>query len=121
MCRRADPKGLLFGTDPIAINPDEAKREKLKPVLDRTIKGKRFLSCSGGADRLVPYHMAEPFINFLQGASRGWYKDGNVVMDDRVYAGVGHEFSDDMIRDSVEFLVRALEEEGKNSEEKARI
>lgn len=65
--------------------------------------------------------MAEPFIKFLKGAARGWYKDGNVVMDDRVYEGVGHEFSDDMVRDSLEFLMRALEEEGTNSEGKARI
>jgi hypothetical protein len=32
-----------------------------------------------------------------------------VELDDRVYEGVGHKFSADMVKDAVRFLVNAVE------------
>lgn len=119
VCRSADPKGLLFGTEPIAAPSQGAKQEELKKFFDKTIKNKKFLACSGADDKLVPYSMSEPFIKFFQGAVNGWYKEGNVLVDDRVYEGVGHTFSEGMVRDALEFFMNAMDEEVR--EGKARI
>lgn len=64
--------------------------------------------CSGGADKLVPYHCAEPFLKFLKNAVGGWWKDGGVEVEDIVYEGVGHKFNADMMKDVVRFINDAV-------------
>jgi hypothetical protein len=99
-----DPRGLLFGTSDINAIPSDEEQARLRKILDSKIKGKRILVCSGGDDKLVPYHCAQPFMNFLKNATSGWYKDGNIYVEDNVYPGVGHAYSEDMIKDTTRFV-----------------
>ncbi|KAL9479618.1 hypothetical protein ACSS6W_004404 [Trichoderma asperelloides] len=106
-----DPKSILFGTNAIPALPlSSAERDRLRGILDSRVRGKKLLLCSGGADELVPYSKGEPFIRLLKDAAGGWYADGNVEVDDRVYEGVGHRFAADMVNDAVAFLMRVVAE-----------
>lgn len=61
---------------------------------------------------MVPYKCSQPFLDFLKGATdreRGWWREGGCKLDDRVYEGVGHVFSEGMRRDTVEFVRGVLE------------
>lgn len=102
--KKSDPKGILFGTSEINPNPSEKEQARLREILDSKIKGKQLLVCSGGADKLVPYNCSEPFLKFLKNATSGWYKDGNVYVEDNVYPGVGHEYSEGMVKDTTRFV-----------------
>jgi len=102
--RKWDPKGIVFGASDIKATPTIAKQELYKEIFDQKIKGKRILVCSGADDKLVPYHCSEPFLQFSKNATTGWYKEGNVYVEDNVYPGVGHAFSDDMLKDTIKFV-----------------
>lgn len=112
-CLRRDPKGILFGTGPIpeataSVLSEEQRR--LRGVLDRHLRGKKVLVCSGGDDKLVPYAMARPFVEFLENATRSeLYGDGGLVVENIVYEGVGHVFSDGMVKDACRFLLDEVE------------
>lgn len=99
-----DPKGLLFGTSDIQVNPLESEQNRLREILDARIKGKQLLVCSGGDDKLVPYHCTELFMQFLKNATSGWYKNGNVYVEDNVYPGIGHAYSEGMVKDTTRFI-----------------
>jgi hypothetical protein len=103
--QKSDPKGLLFSTSEIPSSPSHSSHTHLKSILDTKIKGKKILVCSGGDDKLVPYHCSEPFLKFLKNAvgKGGWY-EGEVYVEDNVYEGVGHAFSEGMVRDTVRFV-----------------
>jgi len=103
-----DPRGLLFGISDIEPFPSKTEQVRLRQILDSKIKGKQILICSGGDDKLVPYHCAEPFIKFLKNATSGWYKDGNVYVEDNVYPGVGHAYSEGMVKDTTRFVSDVL-------------
>ncbi|KAH8911922.1 hypothetical protein BR93DRAFT_33559 [Coniochaeta sp. PMI_546] len=106
-CKKLDPKGILFGTSavPAPGATSEAEQRRLRAVLDERVKGKKFLVCSGGDDKLVPYRCSQPFIDWFKDAARTWYADGDVYVEDKVYAGVGHAFSSEMVEDAVRFVV----------------
>ncbi|KAK1580438.1 uncharacterized protein LY79DRAFT_307456 [Colletotrichum navitas] len=127
-CLRHDPKGILFGTGAIPATAEsvpEDERRRLRGVLSRLrVGGKKFLVCSGAEDKLVPYKMSEPFIEFFAGAAGSWYADEGITIKNNVYGGVGHAFSEMMVEDSLTFLVDAVAEKdgGCGGEErKARI
>ncbi len=109
---KRDPKGMLFGTEAVPTQQSLSQQDqaRLRAVLDRTLAGKRLLLCSGADDKLVPYACSEPFLDFLKQAAGGWYADGDVVVDDRLYKGVGHAFAPEMMGDAVHFLVEAVAE-----------
>jgi len=107
--RKWDPRGLLFGLDEINPNPSTSEQDRLRKILDSKIKGKSVLVCSGGDDKLVPYHSSAPFMTFLKNATKGWYRDGSVYVEDNVYTGVGHATSPEMVKDSSRFLGDLLE------------
>jgi hypothetical protein len=102
--QKCDPKGLLFSTNEIPSNPSESEQTRLRGILDSRLKGKKLLVCSGGNDKLVPYHCSEPFLTFLKGAVGGWYRDANVYVEDNVYAGAGHAYSEGMVKDTKRFI-----------------
>lgn len=106
---KRDPKGLLFGLDPITPAPPASEQDRLRKILDAKLKGKALLVCSGGSDRMVPYHCSAPFMEFLKNAAAGWYADGDVYVEDNVYDGIGHQYSDGMRKDAVRFLGDILE------------
>ncbi|KAB8295309.1 hypothetical protein EYC80_007212 [Monilinia laxa] len=103
--RKWDPKGILFGSTEIDLAPNQAL---YKPLLDQKLKGKRILVCSGADDKLVPYRCSEPFTRFLKNAAAGWYQEGELYVEDNVYPGVGHAFSDGMLDDTVRFVNETL-------------
>lgn len=103
-----DPKGMLFGASEINIHPSESEQERLRQILDKKIKGKRVLVCSGGDDKLVPYHCSEQFMKFLKTATSSWYKDGDVYVEDNVYPGIGHAYSEGMVKDTTRFFADIL-------------
>ncbi|OAA56862.1 hypothetical protein ISF_07378 [Cordyceps fumosorosea ARSEF 2679] len=107
-CLAHDPKVVLFGgaERPVPSVPlGEQDRERVRDALDRRrVAGKRLLLCSGGRDALVPPAVGRPVVDVLVDAGR-WY---DVRVDSRVYEGVGHAFSKDMVTDAVEFLVDAV-------------
>ncbi|KAG6259064.1 hypothetical protein E4U24_008228 [Claviceps purpurea] len=113
--QKVDPKARLFGATaaPPPSPPLPASEQgRLRDLLDAKVRGKKVLVCSGGDDKLVPYARSAPLLAVLKDAVRpgGWYEDGGFVLEDRVYEGVGHKFSEDMVRDSVKFLVRIVSE-----------
>lgn len=118
LCRRADPKALLFGRKSVPESCDEKEQKKLAKILDGKVRGKKFLLCSGAEDKLVPYRASEKFVRFFTDAVTGWYKDGNVSVENNVYEGAGHEFSEAMVKDSLRFVVDALEEQPKEDRPK---
>ncbi|KAI8194556.1 hypothetical protein KHU50_011533 [Colletotrichum sp. SAR 10_65] len=122
-CLRHDPKGILFGTGPMPTSAvsEAAEQQRLRGLLDARVRGKKFLVCSGGDDKLVPYSKAKPFVDFFQEATRTWYADRGVVFENIVYEGVGHAFSEGMIEDSCRFLldvVNGAAEKGAESRSK---
>jgi len=114
-----DPKGLLFGVGDINPNPSAEEQSRLRKILDSKIKGKSVLVCSGGADKLVPYHASASFMEFLKKATKKWYCDGNVYVEDNVYDGIGHAYSDGMNADASRFLCDMMEGKVSRSRGKA--
>ncbi len=100
--RKSDPKGILFGTGPVSSSA--ADREQLKRILDERVRGKKFLLCSGAADKLVPYRCSQPFLDWFLDAVDGWYADGKVSVENIQYPGIGHTFSAGMVADSLRFI-----------------
>lgn len=122
-CQSHDPKSILFGANgspPPKLPLSSSEQARLRDIFDSRIRGKKLLACSGGDDKLVPYSRSKPLLTVLKDAVDGWYKDGQVVLDDRVYAGVGHKFSADMVRDAIGFLVDAVAE-GPRRKRRAKI
>jgi len=103
-CKKWDPKGILFGTSEITHKPSDYVRQ----FFDSKLRGKRILVCSGGADKLVPYHCSEPFLKFLKDATAGWYKEGGMYIEDNVYPAVKHAYSAEMVRDTTRFVSDTL-------------
>lgn len=109
-----DPAGLIMGElDGVTIDdhlyqPSDYEKGKISGVLDRTLRGKRILLLSGGADKLVPYKCGEPFLIFLKRAFGTYYKHGGIVLEDLVFDGVGHEISPDMVKELHHFVEESL-------------
>ncbi|KAI8945318.1 hypothetical protein F4801DRAFT_136833 [Xylaria longipes] len=104
-CKKYDPKAILFSTGEISTQPSTSEQDRLRAILDSTVRGKRFQVLSGGADKLVPYNAGQQFLEFFKNASSGWYKDGSVYVEDNVYPGVGHEFTVEMRQAAVRFVL----------------
>jgi pimeloyl-ACP methyl ester carboxylesterase len=108
--KRYDPAGLIMGQlDGVRISgrlqePSDDEKDNISRVLDGTLREKRILLLSGGADKLVPYRCGEPFLNFLKTAIRTYYKHGGIVLVDLVFDGVGHEISSDMVGELIRFV-----------------
>ncbi|KAK7965117.1 hypothetical protein PG988_010121 [Apiospora saccharicola] len=109
-CKKYDPKGILFGTGEIPKPPSDADKERLRYILDSRLAGKNFQVLSGGADKLVPYAHAKPFLDFFKSAVETWDKQANISVEDIVYPGVGHKFDDAMMKDAVRFIVDTVSE-----------
>jgi pimeloyl-ACP methyl ester carboxylesterase len=112
--KRYDPAGLIMGQlggtriGGHLQEPSDDEKDKISRVLDGTLREKRILLLSGGADKLVPYRCGEPFLNFLKNALRTYYRNGGIVLEDLVFDGVGHEISPDMVRELIRFVDEAL-------------
>jgi len=106
--KKSDPRGILFGTSEVNLEPHKDEQGRLSHILDAKIKGKNVFVCSGGDDKLVPYRCSEPLLKFLKNATSTWYKGGDVYIEDNVYPGVGHVYSEGMKKDTVRFISDVL-------------
>ena len=87
---------------------------RLIPIMRSALLGKRILALSGGADKLVPYKCGEPFLGWLKHAIApgGWFQDGDLVLEDIVVDGVGHDMSPEMLKEALRFIVGPLDRGG---------
>lgn len=112
-----DPAGLLLGDiavrsdDTYSRHPTDQEKKRLLPLMKSSLQGKRILNLAGGNDKLVPYKCSEPFLQWLTNATgpKGWFRDGNLVLEDIVLDGVGHEMSPGMVTEVHRFVTEALE------------
>jgi predicted esterase len=105
LCCLHDPKGILYGTAPLpsSLPLTAQERERLRSLLDeRGLRDKKILLLSGADDPLVPYAHTRPLVKVLEDV-------GGVPLEDKVYDGVKHWFTADMVQDAVRFLVQAVE------------
>lgn len=118
--KRWDPKGRLLGagTIPPPSSPDSSSstssvQPDFRALLDSTaIRGKKIQVLSGGKDNLVPYSAAKPFLDWFKDAVTGWYEHAGVEVEDNVYPEAGHEFSEDMQKDAVRFVLERMAQAG---------
>ena len=113
-----DPAGLLLGDvtsrDDLTYlqDPTGVEKERITHVMRGSLQGKRILNMSGSADKLVPYRCGEMFLRWLKKAiaPNGWFSDGNVLLEDIVFDGVGHEMSSGMVEEVHRFVIEGLEQ-----------
>lgn len=109
MCKRRDPRGILFGTSPPRIVDDAATQQCFREVLRRRqLADKQILILSGADDKLVPGRCSREFLDALGHAATTWYADGRVTLIERVFPDTGHEFSEDMKKVAVDFIMDAV-------------
>ena len=104
-CLKYDPKAMLFGTGAVQDPPSAEEQQRLTAILDAKVGGKKILLCSGGADKLVPYAMSKPFVDFFEKGLKTWYSGRDVTLVNKIYEGIGHEFSSGMVQDATSFLL----------------
>lgn len=105
--KRWDPKARLFGTEPIPSDASTAS-EQQKSILDSTIRGKRVQLLSGGQDKLVPYAAGKAFIDWYKDFTEKWWGSKEVVFEDNVYPMAGHEFTEEMKKDALRFVLESV-------------
>jgi hypothetical protein len=112
---QCDPAGMLLPSELQVKNPKSTAGLVQAPgskstLLKKALGHKSILNLSGGADKLVPYSCSLPFLSFLKKeiGSEG-------VLDDRVFAGVGHECTPEMQDVAVEYIVSVLAGKGGKS------
>jgi len=123
--RQRDPAGLLLGEldDPSSHTraPSEAEKARLRPILKEKLAGKKLLVLSGGKDRLVPYAMSSPFLEWLKRAldqNGGWFNDCGTELLDILDPEARHEFSALMRGETESWLCDVMA--GKRNEGKRR-
>ena len=129
MVRSWDPVGVVFGTvAEVGAQGQQGKskrsgkeadvpvtddvRDALSPVFARTLADKRVQCLSGGADKLVPYAMGEPFLRWLKReiSPGGAFEGSGVVLEDLVFEGVGHDVPPSMVGEMLKFVNETLDE-----------
>ena len=117
---QSDPAGILLGEldtvtgDDHLHAPSQPEIDRLRPILQERLAGKKILCLSGGKDKLVPYAQGEPFITWLSKAvdlREGWAGDLRIRVYDFVDAEGRHEFSKAMRGVAEEWLCEILENE----------
>jgi pimeloyl-ACP methyl ester carboxylesterase len=119
----ADPAATLLppgarapALAPLQVPADGAlvppRKQHLVIRLRRTLGGKAVLNLAGAKDKLVPYACSEPFLRFLKIANepgKGWWGEGSLHLEDKVFENAGHELTPDMVREAVRFIGDVLE------------
>ncbi|KAM5466892.1 hypothetical protein MferCBS49748_004255 [Microsporum ferrugineum] len=91
-------------------DPTEEEKNALRPLMRRCLAGKKILTLSGGADKLVPYARGEPFLTWLKSAigPDGWYAEGKISLEDIIFEGVGHQVTPPMRDEAIRFIGECL-------------
>lgn len=110
-----DPAAMFLGEfqtrpDKDAGATSDRGNEKSLSTMKSLLHGKRILNLAGGADKLVPYRCAEPFMRWLKKATapNGAFSEGEMVVEDIVFEGVGHEMISSMVTEVVRFVTESL-------------
>lgn len=114
--REWDPVGVLLGPAAGTADVDEYRdpvgeeAATTRAIMASRLEGKRVLNMAGGDDTLVPYACTRPFTSWLKRAvaKGGWFEGHGFSVVDRVFSGVGHQFSPDMQRAAVEFVLEEV-------------
>ena len=110
--KQYDPAGILLRvSDDPRVPPAQADVERLRPIMQKTLAGKKIICLSGAKDRLVPYAQSEPFLTWLKTAideDKGWFRGHGVVLEDIVDQESGHEFSKSMRKEAERWLCDLL-------------
>lgn len=123
--RAYDPAGLLLGTlleksprrrreqEHLYDDLTQEERDMLLPLMAKTLGNKRIINLSGGSDKLVPYAQGKPFLDWLKSSIKpgGFFEGGNLVFEDVVVDGAGHEVPPEMVKQMERFLFETLEDE----------
>ncbi|KAK3946049.1 hypothetical protein QBC46DRAFT_370692 [Diplogelasinospora grovesii] len=116
-CRKMDPKAILLGTDPVPSSAEGGIPETVARALQYRLQDKKFLLCSGGDDRLVPYACGKLFLHWFKEAIR-CCPEANISLEDNLYPGIGHTFSAEMVKDAVRFVTDVVASAGQQEKEK---
>ncbi|KAF3932923.1 hypothetical protein ABW20_dc0100909 [Dactylellina cionopaga] len=92
--KKTDPAGIIMTNKSIT--------DQLRLIEER-LGGKKILVLCGGADKLVPYDCSKPFLDLLKTEGKGL-----VDAQDIVYEGVGHECTEQMVKELVAFVSNFL-------------
>ena len=111
-----DPAALLMnkvaqthgrdGSWTLSPVPKETQYQQLRARLN----GKSMLNLSGGDDKLVPYESSEPFLRWLEDAiaSSTESAEPSFQLVDKVFEGVAHELSPDMMEVATSFIIEKM-------------
>ena len=118
-----DPAGLFFGSvsrrtaETYSQDPTPSEKKRLTDLFRATLQGKQILNLAGGADKLVPYACGEPFLRWLKKAiaPQGLFHDGEVVLEDMIFDGVGHEMTPAMVKEALRFISESLEQSARGT------
>jgi len=112
-----DPAAMLLGVRDRDHNfydrePTGAEKKRLSPLMEKSFMGKRLLNMAGAADKLVPYKCGEPFLRWLKRstATDGWFGNGDVVVEDIIFDGIGHEMVSGMVKEVHRFISQTLDQ-----------
>ncbi|KAJ3546052.1 hypothetical protein NM208_g2203 [Fusarium decemcellulare] len=90
----------------------EAEDQQMrKSVMPERLRGKRLLVVSGGADKMAPYKLTSPVMEFLQhtmGENSNRRHDGGLVMKSVVIPNVQHELTMEMVHEAVSFALESV-------------
>lgn len=127
-----DPAGLLMGEmverpsgawdstkkEEYLREPSESEKKRLWPLMRDHLRGKRVYNLAGGSDKLVPYGASEPFLGWMKKAIApgGWFdgREQGVFLRDKVYEGVGHEMSGEMLKDAIDHIIETVDRSSSN-------
>ncbi|KAH8650758.1 hypothetical protein BGZ61DRAFT_375485 [Ilyonectria robusta] len=92
--------------------PSEAEAQQVrKSIISERLRGKRLLVVSGGADKMAPYKLTSPVMEFLLqmvGDNSSRRHDSELVMKTVVIPNVQHELTMEMVHEAVNFAVESV-------------
>lgn len=110
---QCDPAGIFLGEldtvtgDDHKHEPSEPEKNRLRPMLNQRLAGKKVICLAGSNDKLVPYAQGEPFLTWLKNATdkkTGWWNDQGFELEDIVDEKARHEFSAPMRKEAERWL-----------------
>lgn len=124
-----DPAGILlseldvYSADDIKHAPSDTEVKRLRPLVEKTLAGKKIICLSGGKDRLVPHAQSQPFLDWLKRgiAKDGWAGDLGIELEDIVDPTSGHQFSAHMRKEAERWIVDLLADDDRPKPRDSRL
>ena len=117
--KRYDPAAIFSSTSPNHSRELMTYKDpRFHQLAEKHLCGKKVLNMAGGADKLVPYACAEPFLLWLKGLAG---HDELIQVENIVFTGVGHEMSTEMVSSMAEFITKTLGSGARTSDRSSKI